>query len=62
MHSITDLVAPLLALLAIPLVAVFLLDRGEPFIAVAVLNVLLIAGSLLYVVTSGEGAPGGAAH
>lgn len=33
-------------LLALPSAAVFLLDRGEPFVAVALLNVVLISASV----------------
>ncbi|MFB6205835.1 MAG: hypothetical protein ABEJ05_04830 [Haloglomus sp.] len=60
--SLSNSLAPLVALLALPSVAVFLLSRGQPFIAVAAVNVCLIAGSLWYVVTR-EGSGGhGAAH
>lgn len=45
----SDLLLPIVGLLAIPAAAVFYLSRGEPFILVAMLNTVLIIGSLLYV-------------
>jgi hypothetical protein len=42
----TRLFAPVVAAVALLPVAVFLLDRGNPIIAVAFVNVLLIAGCL----------------
>jgi hypothetical protein len=45
----SDSLLPLAGLLAIPAAAVFYLSRGEPFILVAMLNTVLIVGSLLYV-------------
>jgi hypothetical protein len=62
LDSLPDSLAPLVALLALPSVAVFLLSRGEPFIAVAAVNTLLIAGSLLYVVTREGSGEHGATH
>lgn len=57
LDALPDSLGPLVALLALPSVAVFFLSRGQPFIAVAAVNVLLIAGCLLYVVTR-EGSGG----
>jgi hypothetical protein len=62
LDSLPDSLAPLVALLALPSVAVFFLSRGQPFIAVAVVNVLLIGGFLLYVFTRESPGGHGAAH
>lgn len=43
-----------LGLLAIPSVLVYLLFRGQPFIAVAFLNVLIIVGSVYYLFSAPE--------
>jgi hypothetical protein len=48
-----QLLAPI-GLLAIPSIAVYLLFRGQPFIAVAFLNVLLIVGSVYYLFSAPE--------
>ncbi|MFA9516731.1 hypothetical protein ACERIT_05875 [Halopenitus sp. H-Gu1] len=51
----------LVGLLAIPAAIVFALSRGEPVIAIAVVNVLIIVGSLLRAMSGETGSHAAAA-